>query len=151
MRTCPSDRPTADATEEALGESTHLEIDASLAEPGMIDDVSVEGETVTVDVAIPMPPIPEAIETMLARRVTEGTASLGADADVEFVLEDPQTRSRFFELERLPSGLDSTRRSLTPRRPRSDGRGKSPRICSSAPYNGPYVRERRRRHGGPIA
>ena len=94
-----SDQVTSDTVEEALDEVTHPEIDASLVELGMIDDVTVDGETAAVDVAIPMPTIPEAIKSMLAQRVSEGVASLGVDAKVEFVVMDAQTRDRFFELE----------------------------------------------------
>ncbi len=90
---------TVDTVETALADVTHPEIDASLPELGMIDDVTIDGETVFVDIALPMAGIPQLIQQLLEQLVVDRIADLGASAEVSFVVMDDQTKERFFELE----------------------------------------------------
>lgn len=93
---------TADVTveriEDEIADVTHPEIDATLVELGMIDDVRVDGD-VTIDVAIPMAGIPDQIKQMLAHGLADALDSLDIELTVQFVLMDEQTRERFFEME----------------------------------------------------
>ena len=102
-----SDELTAETVEEAIADVTHPEIDATLVDLGMIDDVAVDGDEATIDVAIPMAQIPDAIKQLLARRLAEPVNEVGAELRVRFVLMDEGTRERFFRMENENwSGLD---------------------------------------------
>jgi ATP-binding protein involved in chromosome partitioning len=104
-----SDELTADAVEGAIADVTHPEIDATLVELGMIDDVRVDGDEVTIDLAIPMAGIPDGIKRLLAERLGEGIETMPFDPDVtvQFVVMDDETRERFFQMEEEHwAGLD---------------------------------------------
>ncbi|HKL29249.1 MAG TPA: iron-sulfur cluster assembly protein [Natrialbaceae archaeon] len=103
-----TDEITVETVEEAIADVTHPEIDATLVDLGMIDDVAVDGDEATIEVAIPMAGIPDAIKQMLARRLAEPVNEAGAELRVRFVLMDEETRERFFQMENENwSGLDS--------------------------------------------
>ena len=98
---------STDNVESTIADVTHPEIDATLLELGMIDDVRTEGEEVTIDVAIPMAGIPDAIKQLLARRLADALDSMDVELTVQFVLMDEETRENFFEMEEDNwSGLD---------------------------------------------
>lgn len=102
-----SEEITVESIEEAIDDVTHPEVDATLIDLGMIDDITVEGTEVTIDVAIPMAGIPDAIKQMLAQRLADPLESLDVDATIRFVLMDEATRERFFQMEEDNwSGLD---------------------------------------------
>ncbi|QSG09680.1 iron-sulfur cluster assembly protein [Halapricum desulfuricans] len=97
---------TVDRIEDAIADVTHPEIDATLVELGMIDDVRVDDD-VTIDVAIPMTGIPDQIKQLLAHSLADALDSLDVELTVQFVLMDEQARERFFEMEEDNwSGLD---------------------------------------------
>ncbi len=113
-----SDQLTAAAVRSALDEVTHPEINASLVELGMIDDIRVNGQTVAVDIALPMYTIPDAIKDMLAQRVSQAVTDLGGEPDPSFTLMDVQTRNDFFEAESAQwSGLDGDETPDSPSAP----------------------------------
>ncbi|MFB6200995.1 MAG: iron-sulfur cluster assembly protein [Halorhabdus sp.] len=98
---------STDDVEAAIADVTHPEIDATLLELGMIDDVRTEDEEVTIDVAIPMAGIPDAIKQLLARRLADALDGMDIELTVQFVLMDEETRETFFEMEEDNwSGLD---------------------------------------------
>ena len=102
-----SDDVTVETVEHAIEDVTHPELDATLVDLGMVDDVTVEDRDVTIDVAIPMAGIPDAIKQMLAQRLAESLDSFDVDLTVQFVLMDEETRERFFQMEEENwSGLD---------------------------------------------
>ncbi|MEF8774645.1 MAG: iron-sulfur cluster assembly protein [Halobacteriales archaeon] len=94
-----SDQQTAEEIEDAIADVTHPEIDATLVELGMIDDVRVEDGEPSIDVAIPMADIPDAIKKMLAGRLFERLQPLGVEPSIRFVVMDARTRERFFQME----------------------------------------------------
>jgi len=98
---------SVDDIEAAIADVTHPEIDATLPELGMIDDIETEGEDVTIDVAIPMAAIPDAIKQLLARRLADALETMDVELTVQFVLMDEDTRETFFSMEEDNwSGLD---------------------------------------------
>ncbi|AWB28574.1 iron-sulfur cluster assembly protein [Halococcoides cellulosivorans] len=102
-----ADDLTAARVEDAIADATHPEIDATLVELGMIDDVRVASDEVTVDVAIPMAGIPDQIKELLAHRLADELDAFDVSITVQFVLMDDETRTRFFEMEEQNwSGLD---------------------------------------------
>ncbi|MFQ3294079.1 MAG: ATP-binding protein involved in chromosome partitioning [Halobacteriales archaeon] len=101
------DEVTVETVEDAIADVTHPEVDATLVDLGMIDDVEVEGDEATIEVAIPMAGIPDAIKQLLARRLAEPVNDAGAELRVQFVVMDEETRERFFRMEEENwSGLD---------------------------------------------
>lgn len=98
---------SVDDVEAAIADVTHPEIDATLLELGMIDEIETEGADVTIDVAIPMAGIPDAIKQLLARRLADALDALDVELTVQFVLMDEDTRETFFAMEEDNwSGLD---------------------------------------------
>lgn len=98
---------TVERVEDAIADVTHPEIDATLVELGMIDDVRVDGSAVTIDVAIPMAGIPDQIKQLLARGLADALEGMDVDITVQFVLMDEETRENFFEMEEDNwSGMD---------------------------------------------
>lgn len=103
-----NDEITVETVEAAIQEVTHPEIDATLVELGMIDDVRVEDGQATIDVAIPIPNIPDAIKQLLAKRLAVAVDQTGADLTVRFVVMNEETRTRFFQMEEENwSGLEN--------------------------------------------
>lgn len=94
-----SDEITVETVENAIEDVTHPEVNATLIDLGMIDDITIEDSEVTIDVAIPMAGIPDAIKQMLAKRLAGPLESLDVDLTVQFVLMDEQARERFFQME----------------------------------------------------
>jgi len=88
---------TVDRVEAEIADVTHPEIDATLVELGMIDDVRLE-DGITIDLAIPMTGIPDQIKQMLAHSLADALDSVDAELTVQFVLMDEQARERFFEM-----------------------------------------------------
>jgi len=102
-----TERVSIDDVESAITDVTHPEIDATLLELGMIDDVRTEDADVTIDVAIPMAGIPDAIKQLLARRLADALDPMDVELTVQFVLMDEDTRETFFAMEEDNwSGLD---------------------------------------------
>lgn len=100
--------------ENAIEDVRHPEVDATLVDLGMVDDIAIEDSEAIIDVAIPMTGIPDAIKQMLAQRLAAPLESLDVDLSVQFVLMDQETRERFFEMEEdnwsgLEEGDDSPR------------------------------------------
>jgi len=89
---------TVKQIEEEIANVTHPEIDATLVELGMIDDVRV-GDDVTIDLAVPVTGIPDQTKQMLAHSLADALDSLDIELAVQFVLMDEQARERFFEME----------------------------------------------------
>ncbi len=97
---------TVEEIKAEIADVTHPEIDATLVELGMIDDIRV-GDDITIDVAIPMTGIPDQIKQMLAHSLADALDSVDLELTVQFVLMDDQARERFFEMEEDNwSGLD---------------------------------------------
>ncbi|MFW6384257.1 MAG: iron-sulfur cluster assembly protein [Halodesulfurarchaeum sp.] len=102
--------PTAEAVEAAVETVTHPEIDATLVDLGMIDDVALDGETATVTLALPMLNIPEQVKQILVARLREAVEGTGAAFEAEITVMSEAQRKRFFELEteNWEGGLEET-------------------------------------------
>lgn len=94
-----SDELTVETVEDAIADVTHPEINATLVDLGMVDDIHLEDGDVTIDVAIPMAGIPDAIKQMLAQRLAAPLESMDAEVTIQFVLMDEETREQFFQME----------------------------------------------------
>lgn len=91
--------PGPEAVEAKVAEVTHPEIDATLVDLGMIDDIEVEDGSATVTLALPMMNIPDAIKEILITRITSAVEEAGAECSVDVVVMDDRQRAKFFEME----------------------------------------------------
>lgn len=91
--------PTEDDIESAIASVTHPEIDASLQQLGMVDELTVEGSTATVTLALPMLNIPDQVKNILVSRLREAVEGTGAEFESEITVMSAAQRERFFELE----------------------------------------------------
>jgi len=66
---------------EALSKAKHPEIDYSLVDLGMIKDVQIDGETVTITLDLPFRGVP--VKDMLVKSVKDAMAEEYPDARVE--------------------------------------------------------------------
>lgn len=82
---------------KAIGEVRHPAIDQSLVNLGMARDIAVEGNQVTVTMALPFPNIP--IKDMLIRSITEPVEKLGAHVEVNVTVMSQEERQKFLALE----------------------------------------------------
>ncbi|MFW5965607.1 MAG: iron-sulfur cluster assembly protein [Halodesulfurarchaeum sp.] len=92
-----TDRTTA--VREAVDSVTHPEVDATLTQLGMIDDVVVSEELATITLALPMLNIPQQIKEILVGRLEAAVEETGTTAEVEITVMDDQQREQFFQLE----------------------------------------------------
>lgn len=102
--------PSAADVEAAVETVTHPEIDATLVDLGMIDDVTLEDETASVTLALPMLNIPDQVKKVLVGRLREAVEGTGAAFEAEITVMSDAQRERFFELEteNWEGGLDET-------------------------------------------
>lgn len=102
--------PTLEDIEAAIETVSHPEIDATLVDLGMIDDVTYDGTTATVTLALPMLNIPEQVKQILVSRLQEAAEGAGADFEAEITVMSDAQRERFFELEteNWEGGIDGT-------------------------------------------
>ncbi len=91
--------PSEDEIESAVASVTHPEINASLQELGMIDDLTISGSTATVTLALPMLNIPDQVKNILVSRLREAVEDVGAAFESEITVMSDAQRERFFELE----------------------------------------------------
>ena len=87
---------TADQVLELLKQVEHPEIAVNLVDLGMIMDVGIEGNLVTVALALPMLGIPEAVRAAIVQVIQQALAAKGLELKVHYFEMDPETRDRFF-------------------------------------------------------
>ena len=78
----------------------HPEIASTLGDLGMILDVSIQGSTATVAVALPIMGIPEAIKNTLIDRIRQQVYELGLQLAVEFFEMNEEVRNQFLTIAR---------------------------------------------------
>ena len=85
---------------QAVAKITHPEIARTLEELGMIKDVKVENDVVTITMALPIPTVP--IQDYLAQIVTDAVLELESKLKikVKFVEMNPEERANFFKMSR---------------------------------------------------
>jgi metal-sulfur cluster biosynthetic enzyme len=105
-----TEEPGTEAVEAKVAEVTHPEIDATLVDLGMIDDVTVEDGSAIVTLALPMLNIPDAVKQILVSRITSAVEETGAECSVDIAVMDDRQRAAFFEMEQenWSGGLDES-------------------------------------------
>lgn len=75
----------------------HPAIDRTLIDLGMVKDITIEGNKVTVTLAVPFPGIP--IRDLLINSVREPIEKLGAKVEVKFAVMNQQELKAFLAME----------------------------------------------------
>ena len=88
---------TRDKAWELLKQVQHPAINFSLAELGILKDIEISGDMLTITLALPFPEIP--IIDTLVNSLVEPLSSYDMEIGVETVLMTEQEKQRFFDLE----------------------------------------------------
>jgi metal-sulfur cluster biosynthetic enzyme len=84
---------------QAIRQVEHPEISSSLVDLGMVQDIKVTGDKVSLKLVLPFLGIPAAIRDYMTRSLRQAVASQGAELEVELAEMTPAERQRFFMLE----------------------------------------------------
>ncbi len=82
---------------KAMAQIKHPAIDRTLVDLGMVKDITIEGNKVTVTLAVPFPGIP--IKDLLVNSVREPVEKLGAKVEVKLAVMNPQELKAFIAME----------------------------------------------------
>ena len=84
---------------QAIEQVQHPEIKNTLVELGMVQDIQVDGEQVTLRLVLPFMGIPASVRDYMVEALQQVAASKGANLDVSLDEMTPAERERFFHLE----------------------------------------------------
>lgn len=82
---------------KAMVQIKHPAIDRTLVDLGMVKDITIEGNKVTVTLAVPFPGIP--IKDLLVNSVREPIEKLGAKVEVKLAVMNQQELKAFIAME----------------------------------------------------
>jgi len=82
---------------EIIGQVMHPEIDASLMELGMIKDIKLEGNKVSLTMVFPFPGVP--IRDMLIESVKKPLEELGLQVEINEAVMNQEELQNFFKME----------------------------------------------------
>jgi len=82
---------------EIIGKVMHPEIDASLMELGMIKDIKLEGNRVSLTMVFPFPGVP--IRDMLMESVKKPLEELGLQVEINETVMTQEELQSFFKME----------------------------------------------------
>lgn len=82
---------------KAMAQIKHPAIDRTLIDLGMVKDITIEGNKVTVTLAVPFPGIP--IKDLLVNSVREPIEKLGAKVEVKLAVMNQQELKVFIAME----------------------------------------------------
>jgi ATP-binding protein involved in chromosome partitioning len=90
---------TEEKARAAIAPVKHPAIDRTLVELGIAKDVKVDGNTVTITLALPFAGVPMQVRQMLMNSLQEPLERLGAEVAFEVVIMDPEALQQFLKLE----------------------------------------------------
>ncbi|HHE75236.1 MAG TPA: DUF59 domain-containing protein [Desulfobacteraceae bacterium] len=82
---------------QAIAPVKHPAIDNTLVDLGMVKDVEVKGEKVTLTLAFPFPNIP--IEGLLINSLQQPLKKLGVEAEIKTTVMSPEELQKFLAME----------------------------------------------------
>ena len=82
-----------------VGRVMHPAINHSLVELGMVKDVALKHDVVTLTLALPVLNIPASIKDHLVNSLRTAVAKLGAEVEVEITEMDEEERHAFLAME----------------------------------------------------
>ena len=84
---------------QAIQRVEHPEINCTLVELGMVKDIQVSGNQVSLKLVLPFLGIPAAIRNYMIHSLQQAVADFGAKLKVQVAEMTPAERQRFFALE----------------------------------------------------
>lgn len=84
---------------QALSQVEHPEIRSSLVDLGMVKDIQVEGNQVSLTLVLPMLGIPLAVREYMINSLRQAVSDQDVELDVTLAEMTPQERQRFFMME----------------------------------------------------
>jgi len=84
---------------QAIGQVMHPEISRTLVELGMVKDISLKGEKVTLTLVLPFIGIPASIKDHLENSLRQAVTKLGAKAEIGIAEMNQQERLAFLSME----------------------------------------------------
>jgi len=85
--------------QQELGQVMHPAISRSLVELGMVKDVALKHDVVTLNLVLPVLNIPASVKDYLANSLRTAVAKLGAEVEVEITEMDEEERNAFLAME----------------------------------------------------
>jgi metal-sulfur cluster biosynthetic enzyme len=82
-----------------ISQIEHPEINSTLVDLGMVKDIQVEGNKVSLKLVLPMIGIPPVIRDFMINRLKQAVSDQGAALDVTLAEMTPKERQRFFTME----------------------------------------------------
>lgn len=83
----------------AISQVKHPEINSSLVDLGMVKDIQVENDKVSLKLLLPMMGIPQVVKDFMINSLKEAVSQQGAVLDVTLAEMTPEERQRFFAME----------------------------------------------------
>ncbi len=83
----------------AISQIEHPAINSTLVDLGMVKDIQVEGNKVSLKLVLPMMGIPPVIRDFMINRLKQAVSDQGSVLDVTLAEMTPQERQRFFTME----------------------------------------------------
>jgi len=84
---------------QAIGQVMHPEISRTLVELGMVKDISLKGDKVTLTLVLPFIGIPASIKDHLENSLRQAVTKLGAKAEIGIAEMNQQERLAFLSME----------------------------------------------------
>ena len=84
---------------QAIEQVQHPEIKNTLVELGMVQDIKVDGEQVSLRLVLPFLGIPAAVRDYMIEALRQAVSDKGASLEVSLGEMTPDERERFFHLE----------------------------------------------------
>lgn len=90
---------TEEQARAAIAPVKHPAIDRTLVDLGIAKAVKVDGNTVTITLALPFAGVPVPIRQMLMNSLQEPLEKLGAEVAFDVVIMDPEALQQFLKME----------------------------------------------------
>jgi ATP-binding protein involved in chromosome partitioning len=84
---------------QAIGQVMHPEISRSLVELGMVKDVALRGDEVSLSLVLPFLGIPAAIKDYLVSSLRQAVMDLGAKVEIKIAEMNQEERLAFLAME----------------------------------------------------
>jgi len=84
---------------QAIGQVMHPEISRSLVELGMVKDIALEGDEVTLTLVLPFLGIPASIKDYLVNSLRQAVMKLGVRAEIKIAEMNQEERLAFLAME----------------------------------------------------
>ena len=84
---------------QAIGQVMHPEISRTLVELGMVKEIALQGDEVTLTLVLPLLGIPTSIKDYLVNSLRQAVMKLGAKAEIKIAEMNQEERLAFLAME----------------------------------------------------